>query len=118
MKWKDFKRRYLLVTMLALVALAMIITKITYKAPVVAPNNTIQETVTPTEVEEKVEEKYPLWDRLPYFGEGFTIDRYVEPGLVVVKIQGVDRTIIETLVKNWYKVNGIDPETIEISWEE
>lgn len=105
-------------TVLALVAIVMIITKITYKVPVVAPNNTIQEMVTPTEVEEQVEEKYPLWDRLPYFGEGFTIDRYVEPRLVAVKIQGVDKTIIETLVKNWYGENGIDPETVKISWEE
>ena len=107
-----------MVSILALVALGMIITKVTYKAPGVGENKVAEETVTPTESQEDTDSKYPLWDRLPYFGEGFTIDRYVAPGRIVIKLQGIDREIVEVEVRKWYEDNGVDPEMIGMDWEE
>lgn len=96
----------------------MIVIKITYKAPEIEENKVVEETVTPTESQESTDSKYPLWDRLPYFGEGFIIDRYVAPGQIVIKVQGVDREIVQNEVEQWFADNGVDPETIEMDWEE
>ena len=80
-------------------------------------------TPTPTPEEEmpiipdQNEEKYPAWKLLPYYGQGFVVDRYVEPMTVAVKPKGLDKKLVETEVRKWLDDNKFDGVNHKIQWE-
>lgn len=110
----------------------MAIIKLTYKydenqnsdqSLVILPTPTLTILPTPT-IEEEIpiipdenEEKYPAWKLLPYYGQGFVIDRYVAPMTLAVKPKGLDKKLVETEVKLWLNKNEFNGEKHKIQWE-
>ncbi len=69
----------------------------------------------PPEPEEKIgEDQYPGWQLLPHPGKGFVIERYVAPLTLSVRLRGLDKKIVEKEVKGWLTMNDIDPEKINL----
>lgn len=110
---------YQLIWILLAVVVVMAIIKIKYgwKGEVTAPlpeNLIPTETVTviPTEVTVgatvlKVDEtKYPLWQELPYSGDGFLIDKYAAPKVLAVQLNGATRLQATTAINVWLKSFG------------
>lgn len=74
-------------------------------------------TATPTIVEKELDPNYPLWDKLPYSGKGFVIDRYTSPLTLVVEIRGLDRKIVEEEVLDWLASQEVATDSHELVWE-
>lgn len=116
----NFFRKYGLVIGLTVSAIVMGTVKLQYKnynwpskdqtVNIVTPTP----TVTPTKV---IDPDYPLWQELPYEGEGFVVDRYLDKLTVVVIPKGLDRKIIEREVWNWFEEKKVATEEMEIVWE-
>lgn len=61
---------------------------------------------TPTgATEEMKDSQYPLWKKLPYFGEGFVVEKYIEPMTLKIESKGLDGEIVEKKVKEWLEEN-------------
>jgi hypothetical protein len=105
--------------------------KLTYKfdpnsveiQPVVAiPTVTESISASPTpepeiSIPDQNQEKYPAWKLLPYYGEGFVVDRYVAPMTMAVKPKGLDKKLVETEVRAWLEDNKFDAIKHKIQWE-
>lgn len=128
---KSFWRRYLIVIFLSFAVVTMAIIKYNYQLSqkdgtetvtptatktITAIPTTVTEPIVPTETE-VIDADYPLWDKLPYSGRGFVIDRYTDPLTLAVKIKGIDKKIIKQDVDIWLEENGVNPETHEVVWE-
>jgi len=60
---------------------------------------------------------YPVWQKLPYQGDGFVVDRYVAPKTLVVKTNEKDRSMVEKEIIEWLEGLGVSPESHKIVWE-
>ncbi len=69
----------------------------------VIPTVTIEPTKTATEpaVLQVNEEKYPLWDRLPYPGNGFVVRRYSAPKVLYVTLDGTSTPSATKEINVW-----------------
>ena len=127
---KKFYKKYQIFLWLGAIVVAMSVIKITYK-----PDNSevinqqtgqpgVTTTLTPTTVPEpsitepetNYDEDFPLWQLLPYSGAGFTVDRYLSPKTLGVKIKGIDKKIVEERVKMWLEQNKIEPGSHKIEY--
>ncbi len=123
MEKRGFWQRYGLVLVLGIVAVLMVAIKIRYsKVEWVVENENATVILTPTEIPKPTERvlqnmDYPLWQELPYKGEGFVIDRYINESTVVVIPKGLDKKIVEKEVWNWFEENNVATEEMKISWE-
>ena len=87
--------------------------------PITLITPTITITPTPEEIPsipDEKEEKYPAWRVLPYYGEGFVVDRYIAPLTLAVKPKGLDKKLVEEEVKKWLEENKFEGEH-KIQWE-
>lgn len=127
---KNKYQKYQVFLWLGAIAVAMAVIKTTYKpgpAEQESQPSIETETViipTPTEVPEPIvpeeeinyDEDFPLWQLLPYSGAGFTVDRYLSPKTLGVKIKGIDKEIVKERVNKWLLQNQIEPETHKIEY--
>ena len=116
-------KKYGLITVLTVVAILMVMVKLSNKnkdwseetmALTPSPTPTNIPSPTPTMI---INEDYPLWQQLPYEGEGFVIDRYVDKKTVVVQRKGLDKKIVEQGVYEWFDKNNVATEGMKIKWE-
>lgn len=116
MKTRSLKK-YQLIILLSVIAVGMIFIKINQKDNNETEQKVIQisPTQTPTPTEVAIDPRYPLWDRLPYSGTGFTVEKYVSPKKLAVKAKGLDRTIVAREVFKWLKSFGEAGEGHELS---
>jgi 2-methylcitrate dehydratase PrpD len=66
-------------------------------------------------VEEKIETEeeinltrdYPLWEKLPYSGDGFTVERY--EGELTLVVENRNEEVLETIkeINSWFLENNI-----------
>lgn len=84
-------KKYWLVIILSMMAVAMGMIKLSYR-----------------------EAEYPLRQLLPYSGDGFTVDKYLEPLTLLVKIKEIDKKIVAEEIGKWMEANGVNPETHRI----
>jgi len=108
---KDFFKRYSLVLLLSFIVVIMVGIKIAYmgveweeeRAPIVEEVIEEEETVE----EKSIEERYPLWEELPYYGEGFTIEKYQDELTLLVENENevVEETI--EMIKMWFEEKGV-----------
>lgn len=61
---------------------------------------------------------YPLWQKLPYSGDGFVIDRYAAPKTLVVKSRAVDKKLVLQEVMLWLTNQGVGLTSHKIVWEQ
>ena len=131
-KWKDFLKKYQVILVLSCIVIVMGYIKLTYKfdesqvvdtSLLITPTPQSEMSPTPTPDQESLAvpdlngEKYPAWKLLPYYGEGFVIDRYVAPMTLAVKPKGLDKKLVETEVKAWLVENKFDGANHKIQWE-
>ena len=130
MKIKDFYTKYQVFVWLTVIVVAMSVIKITYKPDNLEIINqqigqhgttiTLTPTTAPepsvTEPETNYDEDFPLWQLLPYSGAGFTVDRYLSPKTLGVKIKGIDKKIVEERIKQWLLQNKIEEESHKIEY--
>ena len=108
-----------MVIFLILMVIAMAVIKIKYgwKGGITVPqssNLTPTETVTATPTEAtggatvlKVDvTKYPLWEELPYSGNGFLIDKYVAPKTLAVQLSGASKSSATKAINVWLGTFG------------
>lgn len=62
--------------------------------------------LTPTAVPKQQNETYPLWEMLPYSGDGFTVDRYIAPWTLAIKITAGTREEAEVKISKWLEAQG------------
>jgi len=105
------------VGILVIVAVSMGITKIRYRNVDWEPiyNQSIP-TVTPTSAPQ-IDKDYPLWELLPYEGKNYTVDRYSEPGILVVKTLVLDKKIMTEEIYNWIMENKVATESHKLIFE-
>jgi len=124
MKLKSLFDGYWLMKVLVIIAMTMLMVRVAYTVKNIGKTEIIEEpqkiiipTPTPTISRNDFEIKYPLWQLLPYTGDGFVVEKYAEPLLLKVSInKGNRETVIEKIAK-WIEENGINPETHKIIWE-
>lgn len=116
MKKRSLKK-YQLIIILTVIAVGMTVVKINQKNEETITQDPIQisPTLTPTPTTIATDPRYPLWDKLPYSGTGFTVEKYVSPKKLAVKAKGLDRTIVAREVFKWLKSFGEIGEGHEIS---
>lgn len=62
---------------------------------------------------------YPLWEYLPYSGNGFYIDHYTEPLILVIKIEKeIDQEIVTEEIYNWMRENKVATESHKFIFEQ
>lgn len=123
-------KKYQIILVLSCIVIVMGFIKLTYKYdPGSATEQPIKAIVTavPTPIPTSGEdlspvpdvndEKYPAWKLLPYYGQGFVVDRYVAPMTIAVKPKGLDKKLVEIEVKKWLTENKFDGAGHKIQWE-
>jgi hypothetical protein len=110
-------KKYWLVGLLVIIALWMGMAKIRYRnvnweeaVAVITP------TVMPTSAPQ-TNQDYPLWELLPYTGKDYVIDRYVEPGVLVIKTNITNKKIITGEVYKWLIENKVATESHKLVFE-
>lgn len=64
-------------------------------------------------------DSYPLWEFIPYSGNGFKIDRYIEPLKLAVKVEEeVNESVITEEIYNWMRENKVATESHKLVFEE
>jgi hypothetical protein len=107
---KNFKK-FELVFWLCLIIVVMVGIKIFYKPTPVATQLGGQATPTPTI------NQYPLQEKLPYQGNKFTIDKYVEAKVLQVTTKRTDSVKIKEEISKWLTDNGVSSEGMQIDWK-
>lgn len=117
MKQRKFFEYPLIIFLIVLVIL-MAIVKWQYKDIVWEDTRpTITITPSPT-IAPQINEEYPLWEKLPYRNKDYVIERYTEPGTLLVKInEGVDKKIISQTIYEWMIENKVATESQKIVFE-
>ncbi len=117
----NFFRKYLLIIVLLAVAIIMILVKVKYKDyEWVDGQSSLNLSVTPTvtlKPTKPIDPEYPLWQELPYQGNGFIVDRYLDKRTVVVIPKGLDDKIVEKEVWEWFEGNNVATDEMKIVWE-
>ncbi len=117
MKQKSFFE-YPLIIFLMVLVIIMTVVKWQYKDMVwedVRP--TVIITPSPT-IAPQINEEYPLWEKLPYQGEGYVVERYTEPGTLVVVIdKKVDEETISQMIYEWMRENQVATESQKLIFE-
>lgn len=110
--------KYRLIIILAVIAGSMALIKWQYKDRVwVERAITFSPTPIPT-IAPHVNDSYPLWEFIPYLGNGFKIDHYEEAGVLVVKInEEVDEIEVQEEVYNWMRENKVATESHKLIFE-
>ena len=121
MKWKSFLGENLVVTILVAMVVLMLLIRVIYTVKDKTQTKEILKTVIPTVIptinDSDFEKNYPLWQLLPYTGDGFIVEKYTEPLVLKISlIKGEKATAVEKIVK-WMQENKIDPTTHTIVWE-
>jgi hypothetical protein len=115
---KETVKKYEVVFFLILVVVVLTVVKIKYgwrgeeapPLPTAVPTEAI--VVTPTvatsgAIVVKVDEtKYPLWQDVPYSGDGFLIDKYLAPKVLGVQLEGASTSSATKAVNAWLKTFG------------
>jgi hypothetical protein len=123
MKLKSLLGDYLLITILAIIALAMLTIRVMYtvsnkgKIIIKETPKTIVSSPVPTGGDAEFNKKFPLWKLLPYTGEGFVVEKYTEPLVLKVSLVKGEKSVAIEKIIEWVKENGIDSETHKIVWE-
>ncbi len=117
MNFKIFYK-YRLIIILVIVAVFLGITKLRYKnvnweelepAPTTLPS--------PTSAPQ-INNNYPLWEFIPYVGNGYQIDYYAEPLVLVVKVdEKIDEEIVSEEIYNWMRENKVATESHKLIFE-
>jgi len=113
-----FLFKYRLVVFLAIVVVLMGAIKFGYRDV-----NWEEVEVVPTAMPSptsapQINNNYPLWEFIPYSGNGFKIDYYIEPLKLAVKIEkGVDEIVIREEIYNWMRENKVATESHELVFE-
>ena len=124
MKLKNLFDGYWLMTVLVIIALVMLTIRVVYTAKNKGKPETIKEpqkiivpVLTPTTRVVDFETSYPLWQLLPYAGDGFVVEKYAEPLVLKVSLKKGEKGTVTKAVAGWIEKNGINPETHKIVWE-
>ncbi len=117
MKQRKFFEYPLIIFLIVLVIL-MAIVKWQYKDIVwedLRPTVTVVPSPT---IAPQINEEYPLWEKLPYAGEGYVVERYTEPGTLLIKTnKGIDEKIISKMIYEWMTENKVATESQKIVFE-
>lgn len=110
-------KRYWLVGLLVIIAIWMGITKIRYRNVIWEDvSQLITPTVMPTSAPQ-INEDYPLWELLPYTGKDFVVDRYMEPLVLAIKTNNINKKIITEEVYEWLLENKVATESHKLIFE-
>jgi len=93
----------------------MSLIKIFYK-----PTETMETKMVPTStvLPTPTTNLYPLQSKLPYQGKNFVIEKYIEPMVITVKTKRTDKNKIKEEIIQWWEVNNLSVEGIQIDWQE
>lgn len=123
MKLKNLLGEYWLVTVLAVIALSMLIIRVVYtiggkeNTNIQATPTALPVVLTPTTSKVDYEKNYPLWQLLPFTGEGFVVEKYLQPLVLKVSIVKGEKVGITKKIVEWMEENGVNPELHSIVWE-
>jgi len=114
-----FLYKYRLIIVLVVIAVLMGMTKLKYRnvnweelepVPTAVPN--------PTSAPQ-INTNYPLWEFIPYSGNGFKIDHYAEPLVLVIKTgKESDERVVTEEIYNWMRENKVATESHRLIFEE
>lgn len=76
----------------------------------------ITPTVMPTSAPQ-INKNYPLWELLPYAGKDFLVDRYMEPLVLVIKTNNLNKKTVSEEVYGWMLENKIATESHKLIFE-
>lgn len=111
--------KYRLIIALAIIATVMGVVKFKYRN-----TNWEQEEVLPTTIPSptsspQINSNYPLWEFIPYTGNGFKIDHYAEPLQLVIKIENeIDELTAREEIYEWMEENKVATESHKLIFEE
>ncbi len=117
MRQKKFLE-YPLIIFLIILGIMMAVVKWQYKDVVwedVRPTITIIPSPT---IAPQINEEYPLWEKLPYKGKSYVVERYIEPGTLMVTIdKKADEEIISQMIYEWIKESQVATESQKLIFE-
>lgn len=113
-----YLHRYWLIIVLVGIVIFLGVTKLRYKNVNWEELEPVLTTVPSPTSAPQTNKNYPLWEYLPYSGNGFYIDHYTEPLMLVVKIsKNVDEKIISEEIYNWMRENKVATESHKLIFE-
>ena len=107
-------RKYQLVIIMSLILLLMVWSKIKWGNQSTNSNNIPTISTTPTQELSKVDDEYELWNKLPYRGKGFTIEKYIDKKTLQISIKGIDKKIAENEIYEWLNKNNVATESYKL----
>jgi len=114
-----FLYKYRLIIILTIIAVFLGITKLRYKNVDWEKTEPIPTVVVSPTSAPQINTKYPLWESIPFSGDGFKIDHYAEPLVLVIKIEeGEEKKVVEEEVFNWMRENKVATESHKLIFEE
>lgn len=70
-----------------------------------------------TEERRKIISEQPLWEKMPYQGEGWRADHYIAELKVVIYIEeGIDREKVTKEFDKWLEQNGFKAGSHQVEW--
>lgn len=135
-----FAKKYQLILILSFIAGIMVILKLFYEPEIPVTTNKIIQinpTIVPTIIaipteptatdssqeasqsaswEKEADKLMPLWRLLPYQGEGFVVESYIDEETIVVTLKNKTKSEVLVAVKAWINKNGVDAEKQKIEW--
>ncbi len=118
MNFKDIYK-YRLIIILLVIATAMGIVKFKYRNVKWEQKEVLQIISPSPTISSQISVEYPLWEKLPYKGVGYVVERYTEPNtLLIKKSEKVDEKIIKQEIYNWMRENKIATESQRLIFEE
>lgn len=114
--------KYWIILALCLIVIIMAVVKVKYgysgqeetsnQKPVTRIEPTQTTTPEPTLIP-----GFEVINKIPYQGTGFTVDRYLNPNELVVKVKGIDKQLAEKMVFEWLTENKVATESYRLKFE-
>jgi len=111
--------KYRLIIILIIVATTMGVVKFKYRN-VKWEQKEMVSIVTPSPtISPQINVEYPLWEKLPYKGVGYVVERYTEPNTLLINIdEGDNEEIISQEIYSWMRENKVATESHKLIFEE
>lgn len=121
---KDWLEKYQVFVYLGIIVVGLAAVKIKYgykgnnipTTAIISPSPAPTVTTIPTKA---VEEDYPLFKKLPYYGKGYIVEKYVAPLTLRMILNGATEKVATNDVKIWLRSQGElgDNHKIELETE-
>lgn len=108
----EYIYKYRLIIVLIIIATAMGVVKFKYRNVKWEQKEVILIVTPSPTISPQINVEYPLWEKLPYKGNGYVVERYTEPNTLLVKVdEEVNEEKVKEEINNLMRENSVATES-------